>query len=462
MVNFALFLCLAFIACLLVRDSKRRASVSTAVWMPTFMLLILSSRPLSLWFSASPGTATEGNLIDQAFYLSLIVGAWIVASRRGVKWNSFFAANTAITLLYLYFAMSVFWAYDPVGSLKRWFKDFGTLMVISVILSEKDPLEAMRAVYFRCACVLFPLSVVFIKYYGDLGRTYGRAGEMMFTGVTTQKNSLGEIVMVFSLFLIWDSLEARDATPKKQWSWIPSWDRLLLLLMGLWLLIISDSKTAFMCLLIGLTLMLASKRLITRKISRVLLIGALSAPILLLLTQRFSSIMAPLIEALGRDMTFTGRTDIWRHLLTATSVNPLFGAGFYNFWGTEGGAEIRDVMLTPALRSAHNGYLDIYLDGGFIGLILLFCVLFARGSWLIANLDVNRYQRLRFAVLIIAIVYNLSESTFARLTPMWFTTLLVLIDFPPLKAGVASSQVRLPGGTEAFKQTRGLPQDASQ
>lgn len=442
-----LLLCLVFIAWFLVRDCKRRTSVSAAIWIPTFWLSVMGSRGLSQWLGVraartGPSDAVEGILLDQAFYLSLIVGSWMVASLRRVKWNKLFATNTAIALFYLYFAISVLWSDDPGGSFKRWFKDCGMVFVISVILSEEDPLEAIRAVYFRCACVLLPLSLVFIRYYGYLGRVYTRAGDLMYVGVATQKNSLGEIAMLLSLFLIWDYQETRAASVKRLWIGIP-WDRLVLLLMGVWILNMSESKTSLMCLLIGLALMLRSGRLASVRINRMVLLGALAAPFLLLLTQQSSSIMAPLLELLGRDQTFTGRTDIWQHI-TATTVDPLFGAGFWNFWGGKGGAAgIRHVMQAPFLSSAHNGYLDIYLDGGLIGLALLFYLLLAQGGPLIGNFHVNRYRRLRFAVLIVAIIWNLSESLFARLNPLWFTTLLVLIDFPSVKADVGNSRERL-------------------
>jgi exopolysaccharide production protein ExoQ len=455
----ALFLCLVFIAWLLVRDVKRRPSSSAAIWIPTFFLLVIGSRPLSLWIGAvitGSGNAPEESWIDGTFYLLLIFGSWIVLSLRRVRWSKFFAANTTIVLFYLYFAVSVLWADDPDGSFKRWFKDFGLVFVTSVILSEKDPLEAMRAVYFRCACVLFPLSMLFIRYYGHLGRAYNMLGGTMFLGVSTQKNGLGEIVMVFSLFLIWEYLETRPVGTKPIRRRTP-WDHLMLLLMGVRLLYISESKTASICLLIGLALMLRSRRLASVMINRMVLLGALCAPFLVLFVQQSSWITTPLVEALGRDPTFTGRTNIWQHI-TATTVNPFFGAGFYNFWGTSGGAAIRRLMHTPMLNSSHNSYLDIYLDGGFIALGLLFCLLIARGGSLIRNVHVNRYQRLRFAVLIVAIIYNITESTFARLAPIWFTTLLVLIDFPSRREILGT---RENGGIVASDQVLGPNQDFS-
>src|ERR1017187_6812880 len=231
-----LILCLMFIAFLLVRDSKRRGSLSWAIWLPTVFLLVVGSRPLGYWLGGSGswngnGLANDagGSPADQIFFFCIIVTSLIIATSRRMQWGKLFAANLPLMLFYLYFALSISWSEDPVGSSKRLFKDFGMLFVISVIFSEKNPLEAVRAVYVRCACVLFPLSAVFIKWFPNIARSFAMNGDIMYSGVTTQKNTLGEIVLVFGLFLVWDCLETWPA--KWRWSRLP-WDRLLLLLIG--------------------------------------------------------------------------------------------------------------------------------------------------------------------------------------------------------------------------------------
>lgn len=421
------------------------------------MLAVIGSRPLSLWIGA--GTGKESDWIDQAFYFGMIVGSWAVVTSRRVNWNKLFAANIAMTLFYLYLATTSFWSADPVGSFKRWFKVCGMVFVVLVILSEKEPLQAMRAVYIRCASVLFSLSVVFIRYYPNLGQSYSRSGEKMFTGVTTQKNSLGEIVMVFGLFLIWDYLETLAARPKPLWRRMPL-DGLLLLPMGAWLLSISESKTALLCLLIGVTVMVAHGRVGSLMVNRVILLGTLSLPFFLLLTQQLSPVVAPLVGAFGRNMTFTGRTYIWQNILADKALNPFIGGGFQNYWADEGAEAIRQALQT-GVSSAHNGYLELYLDGGLIALGLLFYLFWTKGSRLVERLrrsarlrnvppPMVRYQHLRFAILIVAIYYSLSESGFARLMPIWFTTVLVLMDYPVSVGGRRQVQRELHSGDEGI------------
>jgi exopolysaccharide production protein ExoQ len=432
----ALLICVIFIAWLLARDSRRRPSVSAAIWIPTLMVLTFGSRTPSEWLGAravSTGLPNDaaGSAIDQIFFFSIMFASWIIASRRGVKWTRLFSANAAIMLFYAYFAISFLWSADPSGSFKRVLKDFGsTVFVVSAILSEKDPFEAIRAIYVRCACVLFPLSILLIKYYAFYGRVYARNGDATFNGVTTQKNSLGEVAMVCSLFLVLDHRETITVGAKRVWR-RTRWDLLVLLLMGVWLLNLSESKTSLVCFLVGLALIFSRRRFASRMTSGIVFVCALSLPFILFSTQQFNWLIAPILGALGRDLTFTGRSDIWQHI-TSTTVNPLVGAGFWNFWGGEGGRAISEAMRT-GVPNAHDGYLDMYLDGGVIGLVLLFILLFTSGKRLIGKLHENRYQQMRFAFLIVAIVANLTESNFARPSFIWFTTMLVLLEFPVRK-----------------------------
>jgi O-antigen ligase len=165
-------------------------------------------------------------------------------------------------------------------------------------------------------------------------------------------------------------------------------------------------------------------------------------------------VITPILQALGRDATFTGRTDIWQHINLKT-VNPVLGAGYWNFWGGPGG-DIINRAMDSLIPNAHNGYLDMYLDGGFVGIFFLFFMLLTSGLRIARYLksggtlsEIDRYQRIRFALLIVAIIYNLSESIFARIGTTWFTTLLVMADYRSIRpaaktAGKTIAQRRNP------------------
>ena len=162
------------------------------------------------------------------------------------------------------------------------------------------------------------------------------------------------------------------------------------------------------------------------------MVGGLAVPFVIFFAQRFASILGPLLQALGRNLTFTGRTSIWQHI-TLDTVDPMIGAGYWNFWGGPGGLKV-NLAMNSIVPNAHNGYVDIYLDGGVIALSLLAILLLTAGIRITGKIRVgsplNRYQRVRFAFLIAAIIYNGSESTFVRMGPIWFTTLLMMVEYP--------------------------------
>ena len=122
--------------------------------------------------------------------------------------------------------VSVLWAHSPLASFKRWFKEFGNIVVLLVILTEEDPQQAIRAVFVRCGFVLIPLSLVFVRWFPDLGRHYNiHSGEMEAVGVTCQKNSLGVMILACSLLIFWDWIECGSITfpkPKNRPDGTPS------------------------------------------------------------------------------------------------------------------------------------------------------------------------------------------------------------------------------------------------
>lgn len=408
------------------RELKRRPGLSKGLWIPTFFVAILGSRSLSHWIEGTSATISNSP-IDEAFFVFVLGGSLFIAASRGVNWGKYLGSNLPLLLVYAYFALSVLWSDAPFDSAKRIGKDFGLLFVVAAVLSEKKPMEAVRAIFIRCACFIFPVSLVCNHYFPSIARGFGLDGSMMLTGVTEQKNTLGEVVFVFCSMIAWDYLERRQL-PKMTLKRALPVDQLVLLVIGIILLFQSQSKTALISLSICIGLSFRRKRFASRSLSMAAFLVALSVPILVFFTQRFGEIIQPLVEALGRDMTFTGRTAIWDHI-TLQTVNPIVGNGYWNFWAGPGGKAISNMIHWP-IPNAHCGYLDIYLDGGICGLIILAVFLISYGLRLAGRDARSPFQLVRLGLFAAAIVYNQSESSFFRLGLLWFTTLLMIVSFP--------------------------------
>lgn len=80
---------------------------------------------------------------------------------------------------------------------------------------------------------------------------------------------------------------------------------------------------------------------------------------------------AQLLLLLNRDPTFTGRLPLWTFSLDAALQRPWLGYGYSGFWN-ENSPAVQTIWAAIDWKapSAHNGYIDIMLQIGFVGLVL--------------------------------------------------------------------------------------------
>ncbi len=401
------------------QDIRRRPGLSSAVWVPTIFVAILGSRPLSMWLSGfvdATGNLSDGTPIDRNFYLVAILAGFYILSKRKFRWSPFISSNKALFLFYGYLLLSVLWADSPFSSFKRLFKDFGGIVLSLVILTEARPLDAIKAVFVRCAYVFFPLSYCFIRYIPNLGRVYSRGGDMEATGVTCQKNSLGALIVICGLPVVWNLLEScRDRVAKKNRRVF--YGELLIGIIGLYLLYLSSSKSSLVCFVVGgIILAFPFVPGFKEKAHNLALYMPLAAAAWFLLDATIG-IKESALEGLGRDATFTGRTLVWDFLLKE-KTDPIFGTGYYSIWATP---SFRDRMPDWMSNSAHSGYLEAYIDGGYIEIVLLAVLLIVVLRKIHKSLARGESgSTLRLAFFMSAVLANLSESYFARLSLVWF------------------------------------------
>jgi O-antigen ligase len=206
------------------------------------------------------------------------------------------------------------------------------------------------------------------------------------------------------------------------------YSRLVVLALGAWLLVACDSQTSLMCSIVGAGILLSDRiPLLKRTPKLVVLFGLVVVPSLILGLMIYH-VGNPIVETLGRDMTFTGRTKIWE-LVLGLQANPLLGKGFYSFWLGDAAEKMWGEFST--ITTAHSGYVETYLDGGYVGVFVLVIALAVVG-WKLAGefLRGTMFGRVRFMFWVMAVMLNFSESSFFRLTPMWLAFLVMALDVP--------------------------------
>ena len=78
-----------------------------------------------------------------------------------------------------------------------------------------------------------------------------------------------------------------------------------------------------------------------------------------------------MLQLLHRDEGLTGRLNLWNAVLLAISKRLWLGYGFNAFWqGMKGESGYVLTAVGWAPKYAHNGFLDLVLDLGLLGLLV--------------------------------------------------------------------------------------------
>ena len=140
------------------------------------------------------------------------------------------------------------------------------------------------------------------------------------------------------------------------------------------LVLATQSKTSLLCLVIGLALVGGFWTL--RKGGAAFSVVAIWAAVVLagLGVWLWESHSVAVLEALGKDPSLTGRTDIWDALMRKVADKPWTGYGYGAFWGRAGESVPADWVRKETqwpVPNAHNGWIDLLVQLGWPGAILV-------------------------------------------------------------------------------------------
>jgi O-antigen ligase len=211
---------------------------------------------------------------------------------------------------------------------------------------------------------------------------------------------------------------------------------LALLIGGVVFLYFTNSKTSFALfpLVVACCLLAESIRSLWAR-----LIICLS-PVALMLVLTLGGVLVQAIgdinKAVMRDPTFTGRFDIWRYGFEMIGYRPFAGYGFEGFWQTsttlQGESRLELSWAVEKIIHGHNGYLDVVLTQGLVGLVLVLTVFLVKPV-----IDYHRAaqdpKNRAFATMLLMIWMFISLGQclevfyFRRADPVWFALLFAVL-----------------------------------
>jgi exopolysaccharide production protein ExoQ len=415
----ALALCTIFVVFLLRLERKQAPDVTRGLWIPTIWMLYIASKPIGIWFQAGSTNPEMGSPMDRVFLTVLMLMALLVLFRRGFDWAGAVKGNAWLVALFAFMLISVVWSDIPGTSLKRWIREFQAILMAFVVLSEPSPRKALESILRRTTYILIPISLVLIKYFPIYGVDYGRwSGVQAWIGVAQQKNGLAGVCIISGAFLIWSLIRGRRRDGPSIWKY-QVYSDVLILLLTFYLLggprhSLFYSATSTYAFVAGLTF--CAWVYLREKSGKKVRAGSLLAVTSLILVFGVVSVFVGgsgikfFASSAGREATLTGRTEVWASLLPVVMGSPIVGGGFGGFWTPR----TRDSF---EISGAHNGYLDVLLGIGFIGLILVSMFLLSSCRKAHRELSIDLYWGLLWiCYLIMSLVHNIGESSIDTFT----------------------------------------------
>lgn len=354
------------------------------------------------------------------YFLSflLLLARWRRTVSTAMR-NPFLWILLTITLL------SFLWSMFPNDSLRSAIVAFQTAFFSLYVASCYSLKEQLRLIGLALGIVMVFTLFYTLAFPSQAIHTGEHQGA--WRGIFIHKNILAEICTYSATIFLFLRLTMRRFNSL-------AWGGLLL---SITLLVLADSKTALMVFLTLFILLQFYKGLRWENHRSIIILNItifLFAGISVLLVSNAATIL----QSMGRDLTLTGRTEIWDGAIARIEQRPWLGYGRDAFWHPQSnfpaaiGEEIGANYVPP---DAHNGFINLACDLGMIG--LSFFIL----SYLLAF--VRAYHRVRLTrspehlwplvYLSFLLLYNLTESSIlSHNSILWATYMMTALSLGPI------------------------------
>jgi exopolysaccharide production protein ExoQ len=384
---------------------QRKLEVSQPVWTPDMFASTLAATSMGSSLQSIPFAV---------FMAAIYVGAGLMVMKKPKIALSILLRQWPLLLLLLFVATSMIWSDSKGKSLINLMNNLGVVLatLAAAMRYRGEPwlLPKHLAYVLGANVAVHLLSVILLP-------SFAIEWEGRWRGLTGQANELGGI----SFCAFWANVAVLIGRKNTSYRL-----HLFLAVCAAAAMLGANSMTSIissLCALLITAVMAWNRSQYGGKRLFVSVLGtAILAAILGLLFLVNGINLDKLFGLAGRSGNFTGRTDIWMLAIDAIVASPWVG------WGFDGNNYLIKISGMP-FTSYHNGYLDLLVCGGGIGLGLFFLLL---GNWFY---QVRKRSRIGsdiapFAIPFVAsmLIYNLTEANLvAPRNHMWIIFLAILL-----------------------------------
>ncbi|MEH2354971.1 O-antigen ligase family protein [Nostoc sp.] len=373
----------------------------------TILLLLIAVGALTIHPAQEVSMSTLGG--DKLDTLFNIVSYLILFYFLTLYWKGFLYVITRSPLQFFLLAIVIFsllWSEDLSSSL-TYLRGLIRIYFLAIYLAMRYSLKEQIKLIAWAFGIAASLSMLFSAFVpGYIHESPELLG--MWSGIYGHKNELG-YMMAWSAGVF---LHLALSGHRYRW--------LMWALCGISVcLIILSRSTTSLTILLAMVLLLPFYRLLKRTNYKLQVIMITSTLMLMII---FSIILLNNVETVvgtsGKDLTFNGRSDLWELVISKILERPWLGYGFSGFWTSNAASKLRATYDWAS--NAHNGFLEIFLELGFLGFLTFtagFVRFFAMALTRIISVAKKPEDYWPMQILIIIVIVNFSEARL--LTPSW-------------------------------------------
>lgn len=299
----------------------------------------------------------EQKLFLQNLLKPFVVFAFFLLLLSFKNISSMLIRNPFIVFIAIWMWLSAFWSMDQDITVRRSLVH-SSFMIIACFIALRYDFRELVIMLFTITCAVVVSSIYFIVADPSLGFNPDGRGAR---GAFMHKNTLANFLVV-GIAVAGSALRLRI---------VPRLVGYSVLISTLALLVLANSTSAFLTVVVmfGVYVLMELRSKLSFRLMAVFLAFSMGIVIFgaLLLIVRIDEIFS----LLGRDMTLTGRDEVWHYAGRMVQERVLLGYGYSAFWETEPILSYVTETLKWHITHAHNGFLQMWLELGLVGVGLM-------------------------------------------------------------------------------------------
>lgn len=289
--------------------------------------------------------------------------------------------------------LSAVWSQYPAVSFRFGMQLMATVM-IAIVIASTTSAQAFGRILFA----LYSLAMVASVLFGDVRNDTGA-----WLGIYGSKNALAGAAATYVVIC---SAQILDGLASYRYRLVA----VLGLMIGLVLLLLAQSVSAVAivppALLLLFSLLVFYRLSLFQRVAVLTFLALGTALVVVLIAMYSDALIALFLETTGKDVTLTGRTDLWRVAQALIAERPILGMGYQAFWVRgHAPAEVLWHAFGIEARSGfnfHNTYFSNAVEIGILGVFLQIVVLY--GAAITTGLWALRTHRAEASLLFIMVM----------------------------------------------------------